>query len=461
MKESSNRRQFNFFISSSGCGTLGTDMTASNPAPQGFKNVIIIQNDPNYQEMWDSARKLSCDWVTRLEKYVTFAPFGVDMLGVKELRFPGDTVDCWMDIQRGHGPFASPISGVVPIGEKLTVAIYVRDTDKSFDVHVKDCYAYDMADYRNPDARAIKLTDEKGCPVKEKLVQGFFRTRDVRNSGASIIAYGIINAFKFPERMDVYLACNVEVCKGTCPDNTCQPEVSVAGEDSAVNGMTTSTAAPTDSQDDESGESEDKPEEASSTAATTDAEEDKETEDEEDAGKGTATEETESSEDTSESTPKKDEEAEEESEDEKKEEDGMVKDEEKADEEDSDKKDTETTKKDDEDEEEEDTEKKDEEKTDTETKEDEEKKDTDEQTKSDDEDEEKKKKAARISVKVKSKLNVLFLKITCQLICFIISPQSPNRNAPSRQRSRQSDRPKCRRRSQSRRPSRHESPRRH
>lgn len=204
--------------------------------PQGFRNIIIIQNDPDYQEVWDSARKLSCDWVTRLEKTVTFAPFGVDMLGVKELRFPGDVVDCWMDIQRGHGPFAPSVGGVVPIGEKLTVTIYVRDSDGSFDVHVKDCYAYDTPDYRNPNAHAIKLTDENGCPVKEKLVQGFYRTRDVRDSGATIIAYGLINAFKFPEKMDVYLACNVEVCKGGCPDNHCQPQMTIAssGEASLV-----------------------------------------------------------------------------------------------------------------------------------------------------------------------------------------------------------------------------------
>ncbi|OTF71519.1 hypothetical protein BLA29_001498 [Euroglyphus maynei] len=225
---------YEFFVSSSSCGTLANELVAvtndGKDVPQGFKN-----NDPDYQEVWDSARRLSCDWVTRLEKTVTFAPFGVDMLGVKELRFPGDTVDCWMDIQRGHGPFAPTVGGVVPIGEKLTVVIYVRDSDKSFDVHVKDCYAYDTPDYRNPNAHAIKLTDERGCPLKEKLVQGFFRTLDVRDSGATVIAYGIINAFKFPEKMDVFLACNVEVCKGGCLENVCQPIVEVAGQDSATN----------------------------------------------------------------------------------------------------------------------------------------------------------------------------------------------------------------------------------
>ena len=415
MKANGGSRGFEFFIASSRCGTIGTDMQRSNH-PQGFKNVIIIQNDPDYQEVWDSARKLSCDWVTRLEKYVTFAPFGVDMLGVKELRFPGDTVDCWMDIQRGHGPFAPAVSGVVPIGEKLTVVIYVRDNDSSFDVHVKDCYAYDTSDYKNPSARAIKLTDERGCPVKEKLVQGFFRTRDVRTSGATIIAYGIINAFKFPERMDVFLACNVEVCKGGCPENACQPEVAVAGDgsesgatDVAVGSST--TEASTDEQDkEEEGDKEGgeemeddkKEEDTADEEKTEEAEKPEENgEEAEDSAAGTATEETESSEDTTEdaaSDDKKEEETPSEDNgdaemEDKKEEGG---DEEEKTEDDSTK--TETA------EEDSDTESTDDDSSKTETTED---KEEDNETKTDEEqeeDDEEAKKAAKI--KLRSKLNL-------------------------------------------------------
>lgn len=445
---------FNFYISNNKCGTIGTDMARGSTSPQGFKNVIIIQNDPDYQDVWDSARKLSCDWVTRLEKYVTFAPFGVDMLGVKELRFPGDAVDCWMDIQRGHGPFAPSVGGVVPIGEKLTVVIYVRDTDSSFDVHVKDCYAYDTADYRNPEARAIKLTDEKGCAVKEKLVQGFYRTRDVRTSGATIIAYGIINAFKFPERMDVFLACNVEVCKGSCPENSCQPEVAVAGEgepggmiggssggSSGGDMSSTTTAAPGGDEgdggdgDDDKEQEKDKDKEdegaTTSSSSTTEApEEGGDDEEKETSGGGTATEETESSEDTTSEKPKteekdeegedkeemtstKDEDKEEDKEEEKKDEDKEEekKDEDKEEGEKKDDEDKEEEKKDDEGDKEE--EKKDEEEKPEEKKEDgEEKKEEGKKEDKDEEDEEeeRRKKAARI------RLN----KSRCLVCCCVI-----------------------------------------
>ena len=396
---------------------------ARGNANLGFKNVIIIQNDPDYQDVFDSARKLSCDWVNRLEKYITFAPFGVDMLGVKELRFPGDTVDCWMDIQRGHGPFAPSVGGVVPIGEKLTVVIYVRDTDSSFDVHVKDCYAYDTADYRNPEARAIRLTDERGCPVKEKLVQGFYRTRDVRQSGATIISYGIINAFKFPERMDVFLACNVEVCKGSCPNNDCQPEVAVAGEQEPTEMVGKPTAPPETADEDEDKEPTENGDGSSTTESTGDGDDEEKPTggDEEEEKPDTDKEEDESKDEESKDEESKDEESKDEESKDEESKDEETKDEESKDEEskDEESKDEETT-----DEESKDEESKDEESKDEETKEDEpkeesndvdsekaddkadeeQKEEDDEESKGDDEaEEDSERKAAKIKLAKKKK----------------------------------------------------------
>ncbi|KAI7688790.1 hypothetical protein SSS_05239 [Sarcoptes scabiei] len=44
------RNAYEFFISSQGCGTALSELPAQGSLPQGFKNVIIIQNDPEYQE---------------------------------------------------------------------------------------------------------------------------------------------------------------------------------------------------------------------------------------------------------------------------------------------------------------------------------------------------------------------------------------------------------------------------
>ena len=39
----------------------------------------------------------------------------------------GDNVDCWMEIQNGKGPWASPINGIVPLGSTLTMVVAIND----------------------------------------------------------------------------------------------------------------------------------------------------------------------------------------------------------------------------------------------------------------------------------------------------------------------------------------------
>lgn len=41
--------------------------------------------------------------------------------------FLGDNVDCWMEIQHGKGPWAPPVSGIVPLGSTLTLVVAIND----------------------------------------------------------------------------------------------------------------------------------------------------------------------------------------------------------------------------------------------------------------------------------------------------------------------------------------------
>lgn len=41
--------------------------------------------------------------------------------------FSGDNVDCWMEIQHGKGPWAPPVSGIVPLGSTLTLVVAIND----------------------------------------------------------------------------------------------------------------------------------------------------------------------------------------------------------------------------------------------------------------------------------------------------------------------------------------------
>lgn len=43
------------------------------------------------------------------------------------LFFAGDNVDCWMEIQHGKGPWAPPVSGIVPLGSTLTLVVAIND----------------------------------------------------------------------------------------------------------------------------------------------------------------------------------------------------------------------------------------------------------------------------------------------------------------------------------------------
>lgn len=132
--------QATFDIALASCG-----MSASGPngysqtTPQGsyIENTIIVQYDPLLQEVWDQARRLRCTWYDFYEKAVTFKPYQVDMLDPVTANFLGDNLRCWMQIQVGKGPQASEVSGIVKIGQTMTMVIGVTDDENKFDMMVR------------------------------------------------------------------------------------------------------------------------------------------------------------------------------------------------------------------------------------------------------------------------------------------------------------------------------------
>ena len=200
----------------------GTQTVESNTDRLMIENTIIIQHDPMVQDSWDAARKITCDWQSKLEKMVTFAPFPVaDLQGVAEIKFAGsgDNVKTRMEIQVGRGPFAPTLEGLTKIGDELSVVVYVQDGGAGYDILVKNCYAYDSKNFKN--ANKIRLLNEHGCLFRPHQIEYFRRTFDVRSTGADIIAFARMNAFKFPDKMDVFLSCELEMCKGGC-DTHCE-----------------------------------------------------------------------------------------------------------------------------------------------------------------------------------------------------------------------------------------------
>ena len=83
--------------------------------------LLLSQYDPLVQEVFDQARKLRCTWYDYYEKSVTFRPFQVNMLNAVTANFLGDNLQCWMQIQSGKGPWSSEVSGIVKIGQTMTM----------------------------------------------------------------------------------------------------------------------------------------------------------------------------------------------------------------------------------------------------------------------------------------------------------------------------------------------------
>lgn len=131
-------------------------------------------------------------------------------------------VECWMDIQVGQYPKISAIPDRIKIGETLSVLVYLKDPLREYDIIVKDCYAYDNEDYNAKSTGRLQLSDGNGCSRKRKLFGGWTKTTDGGNSGATLVVHNTLYAFKFPDKAQVYLKCDIEICRNGCDVPICE-----------------------------------------------------------------------------------------------------------------------------------------------------------------------------------------------------------------------------------------------
>ncbi|XP_036151368.1 uncharacterized protein LOC105830069 isoform X2 [Monomorium pharaonis] len=220
VKQNSGSTQYSFTVNLDSCGTQFINDFEGEAGQAYLENVLVLQNEPGIQEVWDTVRRVRCLWEGNINKALT-VNLSVDMLNQEIVTFSGDTATAKLDIQIGRGPFAPAADGLVKIGETMTLVVSVEG-DPGFDLQVRDCLARDEAS-----TNMLQLTDERGCILKPKLFGAFQKTNDTGNTGASIIAYAFFQAFKFPDVMDLFIECNVELCKTNCepcPDENQQIE---------------------------------------------------------------------------------------------------------------------------------------------------------------------------------------------------------------------------------------------
>ncbi|XP_054164827.1 uncharacterized protein LOC128962478 [Oppia nitens] len=213
VKPRSGQMKFEFALELNHCGTTLQD------SPKGetiLENTIIFQNEPVFQEIWDSVRHLRCAWSGVFDKTVQTS-INVEVHDMQTITYRGDSVESVMDVQYGHGLHAEPVQGFVRIGDDLTLLVSLIGSDaNNFDIRVKDCIAHN-GDVKN----SVQLTDENGCVVKKKLLGNFQKERNADES--TVTAFSYMQAFRFPEKTEVYFECNIEICKYEC-QNSC-PEL--------------------------------------------------------------------------------------------------------------------------------------------------------------------------------------------------------------------------------------------
>ncbi|XP_046679876.1 uncharacterized protein LOC124367236 [Homalodisca vitripennis] len=209
----SGQTKFSFTVYMRSCGTQFIDEFREGKQAY-LENVLVLQNEPGIQEVWDSIRSVRCLWEGNLNKAVSVA-LSVGMLSQEIVTFSGDTATARLDIQMGRGPFAPAATGLVKIGELMTLVVTVEG-DPAFNVLVRSCIARD----NDPNSgNMVQLTDDRGCNLKPKLMGAIQTARDPNTN--AVIAYAIFRAFKFPDVMDLTIECNVELCKtecAPCPD---------------------------------------------------------------------------------------------------------------------------------------------------------------------------------------------------------------------------------------------------
>ncbi|XP_023235668.1 uncharacterized protein LOC111635050 [Centruroides sculpturatus] len=181
-----------------------------------YENTIIIQHGPDILGPNDQTKRIRCEWHDVYQTSITEPGVRVSDPEPVVMNFHGDNIDCWMEILEGKSPWSRKLNGIVTLGSPMTLVVAMRDKSNQFDMRVKTCYAHDG--HKKP----IYLTDEFGCVQRTSLMSQFKKVKDVTGR-ATVMCYSHFNAFKFPDSIDVYMQCTVEICRFGCP-NSCGDE---------------------------------------------------------------------------------------------------------------------------------------------------------------------------------------------------------------------------------------------
>ncbi|EGT48491.1 CBN-CUTL-24 protein [Caenorhabditis brenneri] len=121
-----------------------------------------------------------------------------------------------LEIQRGEGPFAPPVTTPIKIGDNISLVVkaksYLNESDQ-FDMFVHSCFATD-----GKGDTKVQMIDENGCVIRREFASPLHRAKDSENM---MFYYLLIKAFKFPGPDDVYFSCTIEFTPMIKAPNIC------------------------------------------------------------------------------------------------------------------------------------------------------------------------------------------------------------------------------------------------
>ncbi|XP_017756112.1 PREDICTED: uncharacterized protein LOC108547912 [Eufriesea mexicana] len=115
-------------------------------------------------------------------------------------------------------------------GHNYTLRAEISRPDGMYGIKVKSCFAFNK---RNT---SVQLIDDKGCPVKARVMTKFIYDRNTGLADATLFSM-----FRFPDSPQVHFQCDIAVCRGSCGIPVCEGdnEEDIKGA-SLINGQSVS-----------------------------------------------------------------------------------------------------------------------------------------------------------------------------------------------------------------------------
>jgi len=221
------RTTFSFSVPLKGCGTisqLGGKSSNSLAAQRSLdvsgdelflENTIIIQRDPDIQEVGDTARRLRCVWRNALQKSVNAK---LNQVGIKpsviSVRYDYQSVDKLVEVQSGsRGPLQLPATGFInSMPTFSSLALYLKDGTQRFDANILSCT------YSSGRGDTVALTSDEGCALRPDLTTPFYKMRETANPNSELTLYAYFRALQIPRDGLFSINCRVEICPNRCPE---------------------------------------------------------------------------------------------------------------------------------------------------------------------------------------------------------------------------------------------------